>query len=200
MFDAHHPFMEFDFLFSLCGPRLLVHPPTKWSLYCPYWLSVLCCVATRHKNHPSGSGKWRIPQSFFSLSFMKSVFSEHCSLSLFILSRKDRWKTEGMERSQDQEESVGETPWVFILLSLSFIWDVITFTFFFLRLGKTKDVKENQRRKEEVRHDVEACIKYGQMGLSESASWSNLDLNLKQPSTIANTLNLCLSRVFVSYL
>ena len=130
----------------------------------------------------------------------KSVFSEHCSLSLFILSRKDRWKTEGMERSQDQEESVGETPWVFILLSLSFIWDVITFTFFFLRLGKTKDVKENQRRKEEVRHDVEACIKYGQMGLSESASWSNLDLNLKQPSTIANTLNLCLSRVFVSYL
>ena len=45
MFDAHHPFMEFDFLFSLCGPRLLVHPPTKWSLYCRvHWLSVLCCV------------------------------------------------------------------------------------------------------------------------------------------------------------
>ena len=51
MFDAHRPFMEFDFLFSLCGPRLLVHPPTKWSLYCPLALCVvLCCVVTRHKN------------------------------------------------------------------------------------------------------------------------------------------------------
>ena len=70
MFDAHHPFMEFDFLFSLCGPRLLVHPPTKWSLYCPLALCVvLCCVVTRHKNYPSGSGKWRIPQSFFFTFF-----------------------------------------------------------------------------------------------------------------------------------
>ena len=156
---------------------------------------MLCCVVTRHKNYPSGSGKWRIPQSFFPLSFMKSVFSEHCPISLFILSRKDRWKTEGMERSQDQEESVGETLWVFILLSLSFIWDVITFTFFFLRLVKKQGCERRSRRKEEVRHDLEACIKYGQMGLSESASWSNLDLNLKQPSTIANTI--C---VWVQYL
>ena len=44
---------------------------------------------------------------FFSLSFMKSVFSEHCSLSLFILSylgkigeRQKGWKDLKIKKSQ----------------------------------------------------------------------------------------------------
>ena len=41
------------------------------------------------------------------------------------------------------------------------------FHFLFSKTGKNQGCEENQRRKEEVRHDVEACIKYGQMGLSE---------------------------------
>ena len=102
---------------------------------------------------------------------MKSVFSEHCSLSLFILSylgktgeRQKGWKDLKIKKSQLVKPSEFSFYFTFFQMGCDH------FHFLFSKTGKNQGCEENQRRKEEVRHDVEACIKYGQMGLSESAS------------------------------